>query len=257
VVPLTIAFGERVLSGGERLDRAAFSALLQAAPGPPQTAAPPPASFLDTFRRAGKPAVVCVMVSPRFSTTYANAVVAAREAHSEGIDVAVVDSGYAAMAEGYVALAAARAAQAGKSLEAVRAAAEAATHRVGLIAVLENLDYLARGGRVPRVAAWATSLLRVRPIVEFRDREIRLAGRARTRRRALDSLLELLERRSRGAARLHVSVQHADAEEDARELLAALRARFRPASSGISEFSLVMTAHVGPGLVGVAYWREE
>ncbi|MDP3955084.1 MAG: DegV family protein [bacterium] len=255
-VPFTLVLDGEVYDDGA-LEPADFYRRLRAAKEPPKTAAVAPAAYLEAFRRSGQRQAVCITVSGRFSATHANALIAARDAEREGIAVRVVDAEYAAMAEGYVVLSAARAAQAGGDSDSVAAAAAATIPQVGLVMALESLDYLARGGRVPRVAAWAASLIQVRPLVEFRKREIRLAGRVRTRRRALQALVDLLARRTAGARRLHLTVHHADAPDDAAWLLEAARDRLKPASSALSEFTQVMAAHVGPGLVGYAYWQEE
>ncbi len=255
VVPLTVILDGEPFDDGA-LDSDRFYERLRGAGTPPKTAGVSPAAFLAAFRSAPAPSVLCVTVSSRFSGTYANALLAAADAAREGREVSVVDSRYAAMAEGYVALAAARAAQAGKALDDVRRQAEAVIPEVGLVMALQGLEHLARGGRVPRAAAWATSLLKLQPLVEFRNREIRLAGRARTRPHTLEALVDLLTRRVEGAARIHLTVHHAAAEADAKWLYRAAVDRLHPASININEFTQVMTAHVGPGLVGFAYRVE-
>jgi DegV family protein with EDD domain len=246
--------GEVIPDGGLPTDE--FHRRLLGSTSPPTTAGVPPAAFAEAFRAAAAKHVICITVSSKFSSTYANALLAAREVGREGVEVRVVDSGYATMAQGFVALAAARAAYEGATADEAETAARAVIEEVGLVMMLEDLDHLARGGRVPRVAAWATTLLQLRPLVEFRHREIKLAGRARTRPGGLRSLLDLLESRVGAAVRLHLAVHHADAAGDAEWLAEEAQRRFKPASLVTTEFTQVMTAHVGPGLVGFAYWRE-
>jgi DegV family protein with EDD domain len=255
VAPLTlvldgIAYDDGALGAHEFYQR------LKPPAAPPTTAGVSPQAFLEAYRTTGASSVLCVTVSSRFSATHANALIAAREAADEGIEVRVLDSEYATMAQGFVALAAAREAAAGARLDEVEASARRVTPQVGLVMMLEGLDHLARGGRVPRVAAWASSLLQVKPLVEFRDREIKLASRARTRKRALESLVGLLELRVGKTDRLHLAVHHANADEDARWLAEQASSRLKPVSLAITEFTQVMTAHVGPGIAGYAYWRE-
>ncbi len=253
VLPFSLTFGNESFPDGA-LEPAEFYRRLSDGPSPPTTAGVPPGALVDAFRSAGG-SVVCITVSSRFSSTHASALQAADLARRDGIEVVVVDSQYATMAEGFVVRAAARAAAAGGCLSEVVAAAEGTVPRVGLIMLLESLDYLARGGRVPRVAAWASSLLRVRPLVEFRERQIRLAGRARSRRRGLEALVELLERRVAGQP-VDLVVHHSGAPQDASWLADTAEKRLHPATCAVSEFTQVMTAHVGPGLVGFAYRRD-
>ncbi len=251
VVRFSLTLGSETFEDGAR-DAAEVYARLRAGEEA-KTSAISPAAFLDAFRSTGRQSVVCVTVSGQFSATCANALAAAREAAEQGIDARVIDSGYSAMAQGYVVLAAARAAAARSSVDDVVEAAEHAIECVGLVMMIEDVGYLARPGRVPRVAAWASSLLQVRPLVEFREREIRLAGRARTRARALQALVDLLARRVGDAGRIRLTVHHTDAAADASWLADAAAERLKPAEVSIREFSQVMAAHVGPGLVGFAY----
>jgi DegV family protein with EDD domain len=256
VAPLSLVIDGEAFEDGA-LPASEFYSRLRSAPDSPKTAGASPAAFLAAFRATGRQRIVCVTVSSRFSATYANALLAARDAGRQGLDVRVVDAEYAAMAQGFVALAAARAAASGATLEEAEAAAQSTVDGVGLVMMLESLEHLARGGRVPKVAAWATSLLQVRPLVEFREREIKLAGRARTRHRALESLVELLRRRVEGRGRVHLAVHHADALDDAEWLATAAERQLGPASIHLTEFTQVMAAHVGPGLVGYAYSVEQ
>jgi DegV family protein with EDD domain len=158
------------------------------------------------------------------------------------------------MAQGFMVLEAARAAAAGADLEAAAARAEALKPRLGIIAMLDTLEYLARGGRVPRVAAWASSLLQVKPIVQFSHEGVRLVARVRVRRRAQERLLALLEERAADARSLHLCVHHADAPEEALALADRARSALKPAELYVSAFTRVMTAHTGPGLLAFAYY---
>jgi DegV family protein with EDD domain len=127
--------------------------------------------------------------------------------------------------------------------------------RVTLLAMLDTLEFLARGGRVPRVAAWAAGLLQMKPIVRFSASNIKLAARTRTRGRALDQLAEQTIAAAAGQ-RVHLAVHHADAETDAEALHERLRDSMDVAESFITPFTQVMGVHTGPGLTGVAFWTE-
>jgi DegV family protein with EDD domain len=257
VVPLTL-----VLEGKAYRDQTddshRFYQHLRSARRLPTTASPPPGDYLEILRRAaGKAeAALCITVGSRFSSSYESAVQAAARARIElpNLQVKVIDSGAATMAQGFMVLEAARVAAAGGDLDAAASRAEALKPRVGIIALLDTLDYLARGGRVPRAAAWASSLLQVKPILEFSHGTVRLIRRVRVRRRAQERLYALLEERAAGARSLHLCVHHADAPEEAQALFEQARSTLRPAELYMSEFTRVMTAHTGPGLLGFAYY---
>ena len=92
--------------------------------------------------------------------------------------------------------------------------------------MLDTLSYLARGGRVPRVAAWAAGMLQVKPLVRFSAPGIKLVARARTRPRALERMLDIVAADAAGRP-THLAVHDANAPDSARELLAAADAASR------------------------------
>ena len=180
VVPLTLVLDDHLYPDG--MDgNAQFYQALKASHHPPTTTSASPGSYLEAFKRAAAraPAIVCITVSSKFSGTYNSALQGAEMLAEErpNVPVEVIDSESATMAEGFVAVEAARAAAAGADLADVAKRAREVVPKVGIIAVIDTLEYLARGGRVPRVQAWASALLSVKPIIELRDQEVRLVTR--------------------------------------------------------------------------------
>jgi DegV family protein with EDD domain len=259
VIPLYLTFGDDVFQDGiaERTDD--FYERLRTAARPPTTSAPSPGAYAEAFVRAaqGAEAVLCVTVSRQFSAMHdaaAQGAALARE-QSPGIDVRVLDSGAAAMAQGFVVLEAARAARAGAAVEECVARAEALMPRVQLLVVLDTLVYLARSGRVPRLIVWASSPLQLKPIVEFQRGAYRPVTFVRTMRRATDKLYQVLEQRVRGQT-AHVCIHHTNVPDGAEALAARLRAELRPKELLVREFTQVMGVHTGPGLLGFAFYTE-
>lgn len=259
IVPLNLVFEDRSYADGLE-SNGNFYRALKAARHPPTTTGASPGTHLEALRRAAAKAgsILCITVSTQFSGTYDSAVQAAELLQQErpNAEVEVLDSRSAAMAEGFVVLEAARAAAAGAGLANVKAAAEAAMPRVGIVAVIDTLEYLARGGRVPRVQAWASALLSVKPIIELRQQDIHLLMRTRTRKRAVAQLIPIFEQRGLSGKRVHLCVQHTNVLEEAEALAEEAEERLEPACVGVSEFTLVMGAHIGPGLLGLAYYVE-
>ncbi|MCJ7830974.1 MAG: DegV family protein [Dehalococcoidia bacterium] len=260
VVPLNLVFENRTYPDAVDGNTQQFYRSLKSARRPPTTTGASPGDHLQALRRASQraPAVLYISVSNRFSGTYDSALQAAAALKEERPDlqVEVLDSQAAAMAQGFVVLEAARAAAQGADLPAVISRARAVMPHVGLLAVIDTLEYLARGGRVPKVQAWASALLSVKPVLEFRDQDVRLLTRTRTKRRAVAQLIPLFEQRGYKGSGLHLCVQHTNALPEAEELAAAARRRLEPAELLISEFTLVMGAHIGPGLLALAYYVE-
>ncbi len=259
IVPLHLIFGGRTFVDSMTADIGEFYDLLARSSDRPTTAAPSPGMFLDAIARAGRGAdgVLVITVSRQFSAMYdsASQAIEIAKAESPHLDLRIIDSRNAAMAQGFVVLEAARAAHAGATVDEVVTRVGEMAGRVALLAMLDTLSYLARGGRVPRVAAWAAGMLQVKPIVRFTTSDIRLIARTRTRRRAIERLSSLLAGAAEGR-RLHLAVHHAHAPEDAAELLRVAQDRLDLAEAYVTEFTQVMGVHTGPGLTGFAYWIE-
>ena len=260
VVPLTLVFQDHIYADGSEDSSGRFYQHLRDSPRLPTTASPSPGDFLEALKRVARrsEAALCITVGSRFSSAYDSALQAARLATEEapGLAVRILDSDTAAMAEGFLALEAARVAAQGADVDAALERARQLRPRVKVIAILDTLEYLARGGRVPRVAAWASSLLQVKPIVEFRQGDVRLLARTRVKRRAMERVLAILaEEAAQGP--LHVCIHHTDAAAEADELARRVRDTLNPAELYISEFTRVMGAHTGPGLLGASYYVED
>ncbi len=225
----------------------------------PQTSAVAPAGFQAAFKNAKKD-VLCITVSAQLSATYDSARTAIDLAQEENPTqrIELLDSGTAGGAQALVALAAARAANAGQTLEEVTEVTRRVAQRVYFIGVLESLKHLQRGGRVPRVAAWAASLLNIKPVLAIWPGEgkVRMIERPRSKPKAIERLLNVIERESEGKP-IHSVVMHAAVPEEAETLATRIRERFDCVETLITPFTPVIGAHTGPGLLGVAFYADE
>ena len=259
VVPMQLTIKDRTYLDGRDIQPAAFYGALKKLKKMPTTSAPPPASFLEAFRSAAQESssIICLTVSPRFSSSYDSARTAAQEAKEAlpETEIAVLDSENAAGGEGLVVMEAWRAAQRGAGLQHVVAAARAVASRVSLLAFLDTLYYAWKSGRVPGLAYAGASLLKVKPLLELSRGEVRNLARSRTASRATERMLDLMRQRV-GMRPIHATVMHADAGEEAERLKQRVEAEFVCEELFVSEFSPVMGAHTGPGLLGVAFWTE-
>jgi DegV family protein with EDD domain len=259
VVSLHLAFSDQIYQDGMTANASEFYETLRTARRPPSTAAPPPGVYAEAILRAGKNAetVLCLTVSRQFSAMYDAAIQGAALAREQatGLDVRVLDSGAAAMAQGFIVLEAARAAREGAVIDQVIARAQALMPRVQLLVALDTLTYLARSGRVPRLIVWAASPLQVKPIVQYQRGSYRPVAIVRTMRRTVERLLQALEQRAAGGA-LHVCVHHTNVPQKAEALAERVRAHLQPKELLIAEFTQVMGVHTGPGLLGFAFYTE-
>jgi DegV family protein with EDD domain len=242
------------------MDTRAFYDLQRRADTPPTTSAPQPGAFLGAFQQAAgqRNQIICLTLSQRLSAAYQSALLAKEEAARAlpGVQVHVIDTRTAGPAEGLVALEAARLAATGASTETVLAAISRRLSTVCLMAYVQTLYYVWKGGRVPRVAMWLGNLLDVKPILELSKDQVRMMERPRTERRARERLVSLVAQRL-GGATARIAVVHADAPQQAQELAEALRQAVAPVELFVTEFTPVIGAHTGPGLVGCAFHPVE
>jgi DegV family protein with EDD domain len=251
-VPMYLKFGESVYQDGIDLPRGEFYPKLEREEVPVSTAAPSAGDYREAFERAlaGADGVVCVTVASFVSVSYEAALVAANEL---GPSVRVVDSKSASMGEGWAAVEAARLAATGASLDDVTARAEEIVGRTQLVATINTFEYLRRSGRVHALLAYAGTALNIKPVFALRGGKIEQLGRPRSRARAIERLIE--ETRPLAArGPLHCAVAHAAAPDEAEALLTGLRAEIDCAESLITEFTPLMGAHTGPGVLGIAAW---
>ena len=259
VVPMQLIIGGRTYLDGRDLTPTEFYRMQKGIKELPATSTPPPAAFLEAFRSAAQEAssIICLTVSPRFSSSYDSARTAAQEAEKTLLEakIAVLDTESAAGGEGLIAMEAWRAAQRGVGLEEVMAAVRVLVPKVSLLAFLDTLYYVWKSGRMPRVVYAGTSLLGIKPLLEMSRGEVRNVARPRTASRATARMIELMRQRV-GAGPIHAAVLHADAGEAADRLRQRVSLEFPCKELFISEFSPVMGSHTGPGLLGIAFWSE-
>jgi DegV family protein with EDD domain len=231
-------------------DYGRFYAELDASKSVAKTSPPTVEDFVGVFDRLVRQhsAVVSVLMSSGLSETCTNARQAAAQLQGRGGErVMVIDSAGTAGHLGIQAVAAARAVNAGEDASGVIAAARRARQEVRQWFVVETLDYLRRGGRIGGAAAWLGSALDLKPILMVGS-EFRAVERVRTRRRAVERLVELMrQRRAVGADRWFIN--HADAHEDAQRLAERLAQLFGTEAEFISELSPVVATNGGPGLL--------
>ena len=261
VVPLSVIFGDKTYQDGVDISPVEFYTRLRETEELPTTAHSSAGTHLEAYRKASQAAssILCITISAKFSGQFNSARVAVELAKEAlpGVAIKVLDCGTAAAAQGLVVLAAARAAAAGLGLDEVMAKAESVAGRVSLLAMVDDLQYLVRGGHVPRLAAKASSLFRIKPILTIDNGDARPLAKAQTTSGALKRMLGIMKRRAVKGQPLHVTVMHADALDNALVLSSEISARFQCSELFITEFTPVMGAHIGPGLVGVAFYSGD
>lgn len=236
-----------------------FYRRLRSSTSPPTTSAPSVNAFLDLFHLAAEKhnSILCLTASSRFSASFDVASIAAEKARDSTTlsEIRILDSQAAAGSQALAALEAWRAAQENATLARVEMRAIRVIQRVKLLAFVDTLRYLQRSGRVPLAARIGASLMMIKPLFELRHSEITTVARPRTRLAAIRRMLQLMQNEA-GPGAVHAAVMHADAPEDAETIRRSIASDFDCAELFISEFTPAMGAHIGPGMLGVAFWSE-
>jgi DegV family protein with EDD domain len=256
VVPYYVHIGQHSYLSGLDLQSETFFERLRAEPDVAvSTGAPPIEAFLTAYQKVSEwaKAVVSVHIAGKQSNGCNAAELAGRESP---IPVVVIDSETTAMAEGFVALEAAREADNGSPLEQVVAKARAAVPNVGVIALLESVTFALRGGRLSGAARVVGDLLKIQPLVSVQHNRVSLCGQARRRSKGLKALLDKVLDEVRDAP-THVAVHYAEDEAEGRTFLDELKTRINCVEHYLTRVPIELGAHAGPGVIGVSYYAEK
>ena len=259
VVPSYVHFDGRFYRDGVDLSPSLAYQLLDSDPNRFSTSAPSPADYIRAYRELSAKAesILCITLSTRLSMLHDAAMVAKEQADEDlpHTKIVVLDSRSAAAAEGFVVLAAARAAAEGKGLDETIAAATEVRDRISLFARMETVRHAYRSGRIPKVASKVGSAFSVKPIFTVAEGQARFVGIARTKERGVRQILNLMRERV-GEGAVHVAVLHSDAPEEAQRLKERIAADFNCAELWVSEFSPIMGYTTGRGLLGLAFYPD-
>lgn len=252
-VPITIHFGSETFTTGVDIDDRRVFEKIDRINRLPTTSAPAPGAFLTAFNEAfaaGAEAVVCLCVSSKISATYGAAMMARDELKDR--DITVVDTLNLSMGQGFMVLAAAEAAAGGGSPAEVVARALEVGSGLHVYAVLPTLKYLALSGRVGKLVAGMANILNVMPILTVREGKLDLLERIRTRKKAVERMLQLLRQAVEGKTLVRAAVIHVNHPEGAQEMAELLKTELGCRQEPlIAEFTPGLSVHAGSGVVGV------
>ncbi len=253
VVPNVVNWGTKTYRDGVDIGATEFFERLRTDPVQPTTSVTSIGDFRDVYAQAAETAdaVLGMHLSAKLSGTFS----AAEQARAMLPDkhIQVIDSNATAMALGFVVLAAARAVEAGGGLDEAAKAAEATIPHVGIVFTVESLEFLKRGGRIGGGAAFIGGLLDLKPILELRDGRVEPVERVRSKRKALDRVLEIIVEKTAGKQPIRLATLHAAAPQEAAALLEAAKQRLGAIETILSEVSPTVAVHTGPGTVGLAW----
>lgn len=252
VVPLTVFFGDNAYLDGVELDQAGFYSKLQTSKTLPRTSQPSPAAFQEAYLRLiaeGASAILSVHLSSKLSGTYQSARTACDSLpeYAKKIPIDVVDSRNISLAVAVPIIRAVQEAREGLELEEIKAHLLELLARTRILAVLDTLEYVHRGGRIGGAQAMLGNMLSVKPIISLRDGEVVPVEQPRTRSKAYARIAQLLQAMGKIE---QVSLAESN-EEVGRQLAQALKNVYAGRIQ-IYKLGAVLGTHTGPGTVAIS-----
>ena len=256
-VPLTVHFGQEEYIDGVTIDHKAFYEKLVETDVHPTTSQATPAAFAREYEKAkaaGESAVVLTL-SAGFSGTYQSAVIAAEDY----ADIFVVDCGSVAIGGGILAERALQLLAQGLSAEAIAQRLEEEKSRIVIVALVDTLEYLKRGGRVSKTVAFAGTLLNIKPVLAVIAGQIHMLGKARGSKQGNNLLVQEIQKAGGVDFSMPVLLGYTGLSD-------ALLQKYIEDSKFLWEGNLeslryttigsVIGTHVGPGAVAVAFFKK-
>ena len=257
VVPLTVNFGSEEYVDGVTIDHTQFYKKLEESSVLPTTSQPTPQAFENAFRTAVNEGyqVLAITVASSLSGTYQSATIAAQEF---GEDVVVVDSGSVAIGTGILAEIALELAKQGKSAAEIAHQLNEEKKHIKVLAVLDTLEYLKKGGRVSSAVALAGGLLNIKPVAVIENGEIKMAGKARGNK--LGNAVMLQQISGMGGidySRPFLLGYTGVTDLLLKEFIAENRRYFGGNTLNQTYVGSVVGTHAGPGAIAVAFCTKQ
>ncbi|HWR67162.1 MAG TPA: DegV family protein [Bellilinea sp.] len=253
VLPLNLHFDGKDYRDGVDIKTSDFYTRMTQSDAVPSTSQVSEYAFEQAFRQYLEQEfeILALPISKGISSTMQSALSAQGE--FPGAPIEIVDTQLVAMALSFQVLVAARAAAAGASLAECKKIAEDAYSKIGVYFTVDNLKWLAAGGRINSAKRFMGTVLNIKPLLQIREGKIEAVESVRSSNKAIQRMVQLVERDIAGRTPVRVSVFHALMEDTAKEVLDQCTRQFNAVESILAEVSPVIGAHTGPGTLSIAY----
>ena len=257
IVPLTVHFGEKEYIDGVTIDHKTFYEKLIESDVLPTTSQATPDAFMKEFEKAKEACegAVVITLASKFSGTCQSAMIAAAEFEN----IYIVDSASAAMGSGILVELALRLVDEGKTAEEIAKALEEEKKKIVVVALVDTLEYLKKGGRISKAVAFAGGVLNIKPVLSVIDGEINMLGKARGSKMGNNLLVQEIDKAGGIDFNKPVLLGYSGISdalllkyiEDSRHIWEGNVKEVRYTSVGS-----VIGTHVGPGAVVVAFFKN-
>jgi DegV family protein with EDD domain len=252
VVPLCVHFGEDAYREGVELSNEEFYTRLKEAPALPTTSQPSAGEFHRVFEELVKDGheIVTLTISAKLSGTW-NSAMAAKEMLPDA-GISVIDTESTSIGLHLLVSAAIQAIATGATRQEVVDQIEEIKERMCVFFVVDTLEYLARGGRIGNAKAFVGTLLKVKPILALQDGAIEPVEQVRSKRKALNRMLELVQAHlASNGHEAKVGLANALVLDEAKAFGQEVQARLGCPEPFVSDLGPVIGTHTGPGVIGI------
>ncbi|MBP8252031.1 MAG: DegV family protein [Herpetosiphon sp.] len=254
VVPVYVHFGDQTFRAGIDITNDQFYRRLAEGSSYPYTSSPAPSVFEQYYRQYSREydGVFSIHLSNRFSSVMKSATTARDKLPASLTRVEVIDSTSTSLGLGLVVIAAARAAQAGKSLDEVHRVVMQTIRHTHMVFFVDSVEYLERSGRLSQATAMLGSMQRIKPLMIVDDGDIVPYDRTRTRAKAIEGLFTFIEDFPNVE---QVAIMHSTTPDDVEKLLEKIDPIYPRDKVMIMEYGPAIGAHLGPNAMGVAVYE--
>lgn len=251
VIPLRVHFGQETYTQGDGFDHDTFYRLVREKGQIPKTSLPSPQQLVDFYRKVAEPGdeVLSIHVGGKFSGTVATVEAVAEELRGE-IAIYPFDSDASSAALGFMGREARLMARAGKTIQPIIERLKEIRDQLEIVFTIDRLDFARMSGRVNILQSTLASMMNIKPIIVLKEGLLEMGGRVRTRKAAIEKVVDLIGQKT-GGKKVNLAVVHAAAPETAQQLLELVHTKINLCESVVVDLSIPVAAHLGPGAVGI------
>lgn len=226
----------------------------------PKTSQVSPHLFEEVFTKMAKNKEdgIYIAFSSQLSGTYSTAVMILNQVKEDypDFDLTIIDSKCASIGQGIVVLEAVKLAKQNASKEAIIEDIKFRTQHMEHLFTVNDLEYLAKGGRVSKASAFLGGLLNIKPLLNVDDGKLVPIEKLRGKKKLMHRIIEIMKERGNQLDQQQIGISHADNEEDALEMKKMIQQEFGTDQFVISSIGAVLGAHVGPGTIAIVFLNK-
>ncbi len=255
VVPLSVNFSFNSYKEGVDMTSKEFYEYLGKTNELPTTSQPAIGDFIQLFEDLVNKydEAIAIHLSSGISGTYQTALSATNMV--EGITIEVIDSEIACYSLGFMVIEAAEMVQKGNTLAEIKDKIQAIVKQMKGYFVVDDLSHLHRGGRLNAAQFLVGSMLKIKPIIYFKDKKLEPFEKIRTKKKAVDRIFQLLEEDVKKGGQFKLSVVQANVIEEAVTIKKQIEESYNNVEVTISDFGPVIGSHTGPGTIGFVWYK--